>query len=289
MNCKYCFQKDTSRPVYPIDNLEDKLIPILDLLDLDQRVTVNFIGGEAMLMQDKLMKCVRKFKKYERTHDVKFTYLLKTNGSKINDLVDLIDNGIIDPFVCISYDGENSDRSYIDCKTFKPLLKYKNSAAIHIALTQKSVPHLYDTIKNLADMGFMNFEYYYLYTDPIYEDQSFIDEFSAQLDKVMPLHCTGLIDLYNFGVAVRAKKEYDKTHIVKKGMSCNGIHNIDILPDGTFAVCGFLNIYASADDENVYDGNSSPMDVEKGCKFLKDFYAKRHCIVTGKQIGRAHV
>ena len=126
-------------------------------------------------------------------------------------------------------------------------------------------------------MSFMNFEYYYLYSDPIYEDQSFIDEFSAQFDKVMPLHCTGLINLYNFGVAVRAKKEYYKTHVVKKGMSCNGIHNIDILPDGTFAICGFLNIYTSADDENIYDDNSSPMDVEKGCKFLKDFYATPHC------------
>lgn len=277
MNCSYCFQKDTARKVEQIDNLEDKIIPILDKLYLNDIVTINFIGGEAMIMQDKLIKCIKKFKKYEREHDVKFKYLLKTNGTNAKDLVTLIDNNIIDPFVCISYDGKDSDRTYIDINEFKPLLKYRDRVAIHIALSKKSAKNMYNTVKELSDIGFKNFEYYFLYTDPIYEDENYINDFSNNLEKIVKLHCDGTIDLYNYTEAYRKKKLFDKTGKFVKGMSCNDIHNIDILSDGTFAVCGFLNIYAQRNDPNVLDENSSIEDIEKSCTFLKDFYKDLHC------------
>ena len=278
MKCSYCYHNKAIRPQNYIDNLEDKIIPILDKLELDDNVLVYLAGGEDMLMQDRLMKCIRKFKKYEREHNVKFYYKITANGTKAEDLVNYIDNGLYLPQnVNISYDGKDSDRTYIDINTLTPLLKYKDKINIRVSLSNKSIYHLYNTINEVSDFGFKCIEYYFLYENDGYTDDNIVSKFKEELDKIMPLQLENKIILYNYLYAKEKKKEFDKTGTFKKGMFCYDIKKVNILADGNFTPCANISNYMINTDKYTYNENSTIEEIEEGYTLLKNFYSKPHC------------
>lgn len=278
MDCKYCFHKDARLKMDYSLQMHKYIIPILDKLNLNDFVMIDFVGGEVMILQDLLDLCLHELKKYERHHNIKFTYRLTTNGTMPKDTIRYIENGTFSPSnVVISYDGKDSDRSYLDINTLKPLLRYADDISVHISLSDKSIPNLYATVKELSDFGFKNIEYYYLYDNDKYENDDTILSFSNNLDMIMKSYKELGITLYNFNYAKIKKIIYDKTHIVCKGMSCGKIRGCAILPDGTFSPCANMNRYMTGDSKYTYTKDSSIEDIDKGFEYIKNFYSESHC------------
>lgn len=279
MNCKYCYHKEAYKSsMGKILPIREYIAPILDKLNLTENVAIDFAGGEVMILQDLLDSYLREFKKYERNHNVKFTYRLTTNGTVPSEIIRYIENGTFLPSkVVISYDGKDSDRSYLNTDNLKLLTKYTDELEFHIALSDKSIPNLYATMKELSDMGFRNIEYYYLYKNDNYENDDIVASFSKNLDMIMRSYQDLGIDMYNFNYAKTKKITYDKTHIVCKGMSCGKVSGCVIFPDGTFSPCANMNRYLIGDKSYTYTKDSSIEDIDKGYDYIKNFYSKSHC------------
>lgn len=283
LNCDYCFQQfdEKYKPTTFTDY--ENIYKFLKTLPFDNVVTVTFCGGEMTLKPQLIIDCEKKvFRRLEREQDVRFKYAIITNGTKIDTLLDLIDNGYIHPEVCnLSWDGlysaslSRKSSGIFDDKFFQTVVKtvgqssYNKDISIVHALTPSTIPYLFESFKYCLDNGAKNFGYY-----PIHEanyTEEFCQEFEKQFDKtlgyIIDNYSEDDINFFNLEVLkIRSQKPFYYT-CVKLG------HNYYINPIGEIYPCIYMGDNKVYKLGSIYDGlNQEAVD-----KFVSDYLHYPDC------------
>lgn len=306
LDCVYCFQKYDTKTRSREFEYFDELLEFLKKLPLADDFEVKVTGGESSLHCDKIRKAYKKFKKLERYKECNISMTTISNGSNIDGLIDLWDDGILDPWGCkISWDGiysaSKSRKSKVpgyDDKFFNDtILKlgespYSDKVLVRTACTPDTVRDLYAAYLYAYEMGIKKWEYYLLSDCDDYKDPLFLAVFQDQISQIFEHHkdCNEDKVVANIDSMLYVDKVIDEPQRLR-AISCRHLgHFLHIGIDGSVYPCGYFSDDAFYEDQSVKIGdifngfdydvlksfndeyNSTPMcSISEGCNCLHCF------------------
>lgn len=309
LDCVYCFQKNEVKERTRGFTYFDELIKLLISLPLAENFEVKVTGGESSLHCDKIREDYKKFKKLERYKETTVNMTTISNGTNISGLIDLWNDGILDPWGCkISWDGiysASKSRKPKNISVFnddyfnKSIIElgkssYNDKVLVRTACTPDTIDNLYDAYKFALDNGCYKWEYYPLSDCDYYKDPEFLKKFEEQLYYIYSENAKKENDdklvanvdtlLYNTHIGVK-----DKLRAIK----CRHLgHFLHIGIDGSLYPCGyfsddafyenqtlkigdvFTGLYQEVVDKFVKEYNHTPMcsiAEDDGCKYYHCF------------------
>lgn len=199
LDCSYCFldaeTKTKNLAVYNFDDLA-KLVQTLPLKD---ELEIFITGGEPSLFIDEIRAGIKKVKKIERKQDIKVNFTMITNGTNMEGIIELMDEGLLDPKgVKFSWDGIYSTTqarrpkvagAYTD-EFFNEKLavlgrsKWTKDVLVRTAVTNETVDDLAASVEYLLSVGVKKWEYYFLIHYPEYKTPEFAARFEKQIEKI---------------------------------------------------------------------------------------------------------
>ena len=282
MNCKYCFEKNKIGSKFFTDHKQLKRF--LESIELDSVLTAKFIGGEPLMEVENLRRAVKELKKLERTKDTRLVFGLTTNGLKMDELISLIREDILDPIlVHISWDGLYSnkvrltsfDDAYINTNVCK-IFPITDKPTVRIALSTYTVDNLFESFKYLLDNGGKVLEYYYLFDYPLYLSEEFQKKVEEQLYMISELKRVYDFTYVNWVPLERGYKDMNES------IKCShlGTH-LHIDADGKLFPCEQFSSDSVCQDDSfcigsIYDG----YDMESLNRFIELFSETPKCTKT---------
>lgn len=200
LNCKYCYQHEYVKNETTKFTDYKALNKFLIKLPLAPRVSFMLSGGEPSLSVDELRNACKQINKVRRYKDTKFCYNVFTNGSKLKELIGLMDEGYIEPyFFHLSWDGLHSasrsrlvkNKAYDD-EFFNKNIKYlgtlcneyREGINIRTAATRDTIDELFDDYRFVVENGCKHWEYYVINDEKVFEEDDFISKTEEQLRKI---------------------------------------------------------------------------------------------------------
>jgi len=156
-------------------------------IELDKEVGVCFTGGEPFLTSYNMIEGIFTLKAIEIIKNINLKFGCITNLTSPKDLLDFLDRGYLyKEGVSISWDYTGDYIENLEIKTLYEINRgyYNNKYSdlyIKMALTDKTIPYLYEGLVLLRDYGFSNIGYYFVNGTKDYEDENIIKEFKKQL------------------------------------------------------------------------------------------------------------
>jgi MoaA/NifB/PqqE/SkfB family radical SAM enzyme len=270
LDCEYCFQKYDTKT---IDNKFDKyddMINLLSKLPLDEDLEFKVTGGEPSLFCDDIRYAYKKLSKLERMKDIKINFTTISNGTNMEGLIELMDEGVLRSWGCkYSWDGifSSSNSRKPKNKKYDNLFfnnklsiigrsRYKDDILIRIALTPNTVDTLYDSFKYALDNGCNKLEYYYLTDCEEYRDLKFIEKATAQLEKIATLKLEYNFTYSNWDALYFTEYCLDKEKDRLRSIACRHLgRSLYIEMDGKIAPCGFFSKDAVFNGCELYMGS----------------------------------
>ena len=256
LDCVYCFQtyesKDRNNKFY----LYDELVNFMCDLPLSEEVEIKLTGGESSLFIDEIRFAYKKIKKVEKYVDTKIRFSTITNGTGIEGLIDLMDEGILSPWDCkYSWDGLYScSRSrlpksplYID-EYFNNRVKilgqskWHDDVLIRMAVTPSTVDFMYDSLLFCLDNNCHKWEYYFLTDCDDYQNPSFIKKFNQQISLIADEYNKRPFDYYNWDTLTFTELVLPKDNSTKlRSIGCRHLgKSLYIAQNGDIYPCGFF-------------------------------------------------
>lgn len=274
LECKYCFQKKDSKKKANLIDIEDDIYHFIKKLPLSTNFSLKLAGGEVSIFPDKIKSIYKKFKKLERIKPIRFKMELSTNGTNIDDILDLIDKGIIDSSSSgISYDGiYNASKSRLpknidlyNDNFFNDVIRKigkhdiaSKNLCINTAITKDTISSLSDSVEFVLSSGCNKWNYYFITSDDSYNDKYFLDEFETQIRRIVEIYKKNVFTFYNAETVVLG--EYLNKKDYYNAIRCKHLgKNIMINQKGDIFPCTYFDNSADFDNEpfiigNIYDG-----------------------------------
>ena len=309
LDCVYCFQKHDVKERTRGFTYFNELIKLLITLPLADDFEIKVTGGESSLHCDKIRQDYKKFKKIERYKETNIQITTISNGSNINGLIDLWNDGILNPWGCkISWDGiysasksrkpKNIDVFNDDYfnRTITTLGKsdYNDKVLVRTACTPDTIDNLYDAYKFALDNGCYKWEYYPLSDCDYYKDPDFLKKFEEQLYYIFEenaLEENRDKIVANVDTMLYTNNMTEKERL--RSISCRHLgHFLHVGIDGSLYPCGyfsddafysnqtlkigdvFTGLYPEVIDKFTKEYNQTPMcsvAEEDGCKCFHCF------------------
>lgn len=285
MNCTYCFEKDKFKPTRFTDY--EALLQLLKTIDFkSDDVFIKFTGGEPLVYEKDIREAFKTLKKLERFKDVRVHFSLTTNGSYMNELLGLYDDGILDPNLCkISWDGihtcttrKTSVITDLDMKNNIKLLGesgYGDKTTIRMALTTETLTDLYFSFLYALQNKCSVLEYYYIMDYDLYSDKDFIKRAKIVFNELAQLTIVFDFTYINWDTITRSNSNTDPAY---KSI-CKHLGNILYIDGvGDIYPCSFYSkdsIYENTDFiiGTVYKG----LDSSRTAQFVARYYGMRLC------------
>ena len=203
--CSYCFLDQASGEFHDWD----KLRKFLEATELADEVDINLTSGELTLVPTKVVKAIKEIRKVERVKDVHFRFGLYSNGSKMENLIRLLDEGYLTPeLVSISWDGVDTHTVRTPKEKFDnnpnvykwPVIQlgntiYREQITVRTAVTAVSMQHITKTLGVLELFDIKKWEYYFLLNYSKYSANDFTRKFASFMRVVFDQ--SKFIDIYN--------------------------------------------------------------------------------------------
>lgn len=214
MACAYCYLRGNTNEPHKFDRWDD-LYELLRNVKLADKLTIGLTTGELFLDEivEYIYNAVKKLNKINRFSDSEILYRLYSNGSNAKNIIDVFDYiGSNKTMISISYDGINSTRvfkpmKYTDIIEQLEILadsRYSDKIIIRYAL-HENIQNMFDTFKFIHELGFKNIEYYTVNNYDIYRRYDYIDEFTAQLERILDYFNGSDFKIYNINKYLQFK------------------------------------------------------------------------------------
>lgn len=295
LNCEYCFQTYDSKTKTNKFNLYDEMVEFICKLPLDDRLEFKMTGGESSLFCDDIRAAYKKLRKIERRVDTRIFCTTISNGTNMEGLLELMDEGVLDPTGCkFSWDGIYScsrsrkpkNKTYTD-EFFNDKVKligqskFKNDLLIRTALTPNTVDNLYESLCFVLDSGCTKWEYYYLTDCDEYTTPEFVEKFKKQIELIAQEYNKRQFNYYNWDTLAFTELVLPKTSNDKvRSIGCRHLgKSLYIAEDGGVYPCGFF----VPDSSYCSDCNFKIGDIFSGFskenidKFIKEYTAIPMC------------
>ena len=271
LDCVYCFQQHDVKTRHNKFIYFDELVSFLSKLPLDNDLEFKITGGEPSLFIDEIRYAYKKLKKLERYKDTHINFTTISNGTNMNGLISLMDEGILRSWGCkFSWDGLYSasksrhpkniniynDEYFNDKIKILGSSKYNKDILVRIALTPDTVNDLYDSFKFALDNGCKKLEYYYLTDCESYKDKNFISTAKEQFEKIALLKQNYDFVYSNWDALFFSEYCLDKTKDKLRSISCRHLGRfLYIEQNGKIAPCGFFSNDSVFDKTKLYIGD----------------------------------
>jgi radical SAM protein with 4Fe4S-binding SPASM domain len=197
MNCEYCHQSSyrKSMPVFfdDYDNLEK----FIRTLPLTPTVQFRILGGEISTFPQEWQYAMDRIRRIEKKEEVKFIFSVPTNGSGVDNILNLIDQGYLSGNgVTISWDGihsasksrkpkapEHDDKFFNDVIMKFSSTPYHDEFSVVYAITPHTVDDLYESLVYCLDNGIRKFNTYFVH-EANYDSMEFVSRYKQQLTLV---------------------------------------------------------------------------------------------------------
>lgn len=199
LNCKYCYQKEDPKEKNNFFNDFKALNKFLLKLPLSDHVKILITGGEPSLCIDRIRLAYKNIMKIARYIDTTLHFSVFTNGTNFQGILDLIDDGIIDPYISsLSWDGINTTKSrmvknpvFTD-EFFNNNIKllgrqcefYRNEINIRTAATRDTIENLAINYKYILENNCYRWEYYIVNDESIFFDDKYLKIIEDQLREI---------------------------------------------------------------------------------------------------------
>ena len=262
LDCIYCYicHRDSKNRV-SVFNQTKEFRKLLETLDIEPKLHIHFSGGECSLFTKEIRSIVKELNKLERTKDTKINYSLVTNGTNIDSIIELFDDGVIDPWSTkVSWDGiysasksrkpkDNKDK-FTDRFFREELIEklgksgYGKYIILSMGLSKEIVENLSDSFRYAVESGCDKVEFYPIYfrEDPLYyRDKAFMEDIRNQLESIADLYIE-----HPFGYENWNNLYY--TEIINSGkpidLSCDILgHMLYVNEQGKIYPCVIFNEY----------------------------------------------
>ena len=297
LDCSYCFEAYSQKEKHGIFIKAKELRKFLNTCNLAPEVTFKFTGGEVSLCLPELEKTIKELKKVERDHDIKTHVAITTNGTKMDQIIDLMDRGIVDAYPSkVSWDGIYSasksrkpkinpeiytDKYFNDNIKLLGQSKHSKDLLVRMAVSEDTIDSLADSFQYAIDCGCTKLEYYYLFPDEVkccYSDPAFIAKLAEQLRKIAEIYQRQPFDYENWNNLIYT--EYiaeDKCNL--RNIYCQHVGRmlyIDL--QGRLYTCGVFSSDGWYKDNPMDIGNIySGIDMKKLETFANGFGKFRPC------------
>lgn len=269
LNCTYCFEREKFKNVRFADY--EALLNFLKNINIGpDHLYIKFTGGEPLLFEKDIREAYKILKKIERFNDITTHFSLTTNGTKMNELLGLFDDGILDPELCkVSWDGIKSCNirktvayNDTDMKNNIKLLGesgYGAKTTIRMALTEESITDLYFSFLYALQNKCRVLEYYYLVDYAAYNSKEFINKANIVFRELARLTTLFNFTYINWEPLYRAKHYPDNAF---KSI-CNHLGKMLYIDGkGNVYPCSFFSkdsIYENVEFQlgTIYDGLDS--------------------------------
>ena len=291
LSCSYCFLTDEQRHSDATFCKWDSLLHMLGQLDLADDLIVNLASGELSLRPKLIAEACKWLKKIERTKETHLHFGLYTNGTNIDSIIELIEDGILDVNeTSLSWDGlasrwtrnknyycppliESDYMKIIDKISASPIARNMN---VRTAITREFLERdvYIESLEYLAHAGVKNWEYYFIMDNDDYRDLEIQDKFEVFIDYLYKIR--GDLSVFNLD---HIESHYAKKSAIRDKSWCSNktMKSIDISPDGHIFPCGLFSLKG----KYAYDGNedislNDPIDTikksvdEMSCKECKE-------------------
>ena len=306
LDCVYCFQTKEIKERNDIFTDFDALACFLSQLPFRDSLEIKLTGGEVSLFLDEMRYGIRELKKLERKQDLKMNFTVITNGTNMEGIIDMMDEGLLEPDgTKLSWDGiYSASRSR---KPKNPLFtdeffnskirllgksKYNKSVLVRTAVTPDTVDDLYEAVLYLLDIGCTKWEYYFLTECEAYKSQKFAEQFHAQLQMIIGEYCRRYHNRQNRWTFSNWDSLYFVDNVRKttdnkqRSVSCRHLgRSLYIAYDGRIFPCGYFDPYSNC-DYTMKNGAAAPYvlgDIHTGfnekavCQFIDDYMHAPSC------------
>ena len=201
LDCVYCFQQHDIKTKNVVFDKYKELVKFLSnpKITFADRLEIKLTGGEPSLYTDRIRIAYKELKKLERYQPTTLYFTSIFNGTRIEKMLELMDENILDSYGCkLSWDGiYSSSKSRLtkiakyDDEYFRNVVrtlgksKYGKDVLVRIALTPNTVDDMVDSFKFALDAGCRKIEYYYLTDCPEYTDSTFQTKFIKAFNCIM--------------------------------------------------------------------------------------------------------
>lgn len=300
LDCAYCFEAYNQKEKHGIFNKARELRKFISTCNLNSDLTFKFTGGEVSLCLPQLEECIKELRKVERDHDIKTHVAITTNGTNMDQIIDLIDRKVVDAYPSkVSWDG-----IYSASKSRKPKIrsdlytdnffndnikllgksKHGKNLLVRLAVSEDTVDHLAESFQYALDCGCTKLEYYYLFPDQystIYSKPEFISKVIVQLQKIAEIYKKTPFDYENWNNLIYteyiAKDKYKLRNIY-----CQHVGRmlyIDMM--GRLYTCGVFSSDGWYKDNPIDIGNIyTGFDLKKLEDFSNGFGKFKPCTKT---------
>ena len=288
LDCVYCFQQHDIKTKNVIFDKYNELVKFLSnpKITFADRLEIKLTGGEPSLYTDRIHVAYKELKKLERYQPTTLYFTSIFNGTRIEKMLELMDEGILDSYGCkLSWDGiYSSSKSRLtkiakyDDEYFRNVIhtlgksKYGKDVLVRIALTPNTIDDMVDSFKFALDAGCRKIEYYYLTDCPEYTDSTFQTKFAKTFNGIMQLK----EQFQDFNWANWETLEFasllNRDTDLLRAINCRHLGKmLYIENDGRIAPCGFFSSDALFSSCQYYIG-----DITNGFYYdnVKSFISK---------------
>lgn len=181
-NCLYCHQPLLEKIHGDFNEFEQLEIFLQSLNNYEKEIEIVCGGGEPTLVPNLIRKLKRIADRLEQSKDISVNLALVSNGSKLNVLNTLIEDGILNPKnIGISWDGNATTRKS-DESLIEELCKYKfyNDVNITYAITPLSINNMVNDFLFCWDSGIKDLSYYFIH-EGNYENITLQEKFKENI------------------------------------------------------------------------------------------------------------
>lgn len=200
LDCKYCYEYSYAKEKNISFQDYDQLVKFISKLPLANRVKFLISGGEPSLYINEIRRAYKKIMKVRRYKDSFINFLVYTNGTNFQGVIDLINEGVLSPFYCcLSWDGIHTTKSRltknikiynddffnknIDLLSKQPE-EYRNEITVRTAATRDTIDELADNYQYLLDHGCTRWEYYIINDESAFRDEEYNRKIEEQIRKI---------------------------------------------------------------------------------------------------------
>jgi len=251
MECSYCIAKDLPRATMSIEDGQQAIDFFIRLAKGASSAEITLTGGEPFLVFSLAKRLICYAKKRMQTEGIDTKFVLKTNGTILND--DIIDFLCThDPKIVVSIDGLPSvhDRHRLTkqhqathstvLSNLKTLMKHNIQYVASVTVHPDACATLLDSIRQLHEIGIENIDIGPAYGTVNWSQldiNTFIDSLMASTRYIRQVHLLGgqleVGPVYKFTEHIGG--------VLKNSWGCHAAStNLAFLPNGQIAGCSAL-------------------------------------------------